>query len=141
MVEQTDEGELVPFVYEVSDFKKGYFIANLDRELSTQLTVISYNDNGSTRSNTIIIPPIGYQKSTLSLIKQGDKITVSGLTAQQLTNGSITCKIINPLYPTVVISPQIDSNGKMDVSNLTSGVYSILVYDKNERIGELKFVH
>lgn len=58
IVEQLDEGDRIPHKYEVSDFKKGYFIATVDKELYSQFSIIAYNKNGNTRSETLIIEPL-----------------------------------------------------------------------------------
>lgn len=57
IVEQYDEGNDMPMRFEVKDFKKGYFIATVDKELYTRFKVIAINDNGQTASDVIEVPP------------------------------------------------------------------------------------
>lgn len=57
IVEQYDEGNDMPMRYNVKDFKKGYFIATVDKELYTRFKVIAINDNGQTASDVIEVPP------------------------------------------------------------------------------------
>ncbi len=40
IVEQLDEGDRIPHKYEVSDFKKGYFIATVHKQLYTLFYII-----------------------------------------------------------------------------------------------------
>ena len=58
IVEQLDEGETYPQKYEVKDFKKGYFTAIVDKEFSSQFTIVAYNDNGNVKSKTLTIEPL-----------------------------------------------------------------------------------
>lgn len=139
-VEQWDEGEDLPFLYDVENFRSGYFIANLDREVSTQLTVRAYNANGQTKSNTITIPPLGNVSRKVSMEKKNDIISVSGLPHQSLANGgieySINC-LSNPLQPTI---RDCLYDNAIDVSLLNNGFYAISIYDKGKQLGSLKFV-
>lgn len=140
IVEQLEDGEVLPFQYEVKDFRKGYFTANLDRECDTQLTVICYNDNGYSRSNTIPIKAIGYSSPrTLSLSNKGDYIVITGLdnfvdesdisyTIQNLTTGLISLQNVSL------------STDQVDISNMPKGIYSIIMYQKSTQISALKFV-
>lgn len=140
-VEQLDEGEELPFQYEVTDFRKGYFIANLDRECSTTLTVICYNDNGYQRSNTIVIPAIGYNNVTqiaaLSFDLQNDAILVkAGDEAVDNCNYSIA--------PLTVAGRQAGrngmANGAIDISTLADGLYVLTAIDEKSGLqGTFKF--
>ncbi|MDE6199978.1 MAG: hypothetical protein K2G06_09080, partial [Muribaculaceae bacterium] len=140
-VEQLDEGEELPFQYEVTDFRKGYFIANLDRECSTTLTVICYNDNGYQRSNTIVIPAIGHNNSAqitaLSFDMQNDAIMVkAGDDAVDNCNYSIA--------PLTVAGQQAlrngTANGAIDISTLADGLYVLTAIDEKTGLqGTFKF--
>lgn len=140
-VEQLDEGEEIPFQYEVTDFRKGYFIANLDRECSTTLTVICYNDNGYQRSNTIVIPAIGYNNVTqiaaLSFDMLNDAIMVkAGDEAVDNCNYSIA--------PLSAAGQQAGrngmANGAIDISTLADGLYVLTAIDEKSGLqGTFKF--
>lgn len=140
-VEQLDEGEELPFQYEVTDFRKGYFIANLDRECSTKLTVICYNDNGYQRSNTIAIPAIGHNNSAqitaLSFDMQNDAIMVkAGDDAVDNCNYTIA--------PLTVAGQQAlrngTANGAIDISTLSDGLYVLTAIDEKTGLqGTFKF--
>lgn len=140
-VEQLDEGEELPFQYEVTDFRKGYFIANLDRECSTTLTVICYNDNGYQRSNTIVIPAIGYNNATriaaLSFDMQNDAIMVkAGDEVVDNCNYSIA-----PLTVAGRLTERNGmANGAIDISTLADGLYVLTAIDEKSGLqGTFKF--
>lgn len=139
IVEQLDEGERLPFQYEVEDFRKGYFIANLDRDLSTQLTVISYNDNGFKRSNTITIMPVGNPTVKIDFNRYADFITVQGLSESQLESGRLSYSIqcLATTIPTVK-NKRLNGN-TIDICNIPDGVYVLTLFDKNNKIGNYKF--
>lgn len=139
-VEQLDEGEELPFQYEAEDFRKGYFIANLDRECSTTLTVICYNDNGFQRSNTIVIPAIGYPTEEVSFTKVGETISIDGLSANELENDNLTYSIRNLTNAPIAVTGQSLDSNKIDVSNLSKGIYVLTIANETEQIGTYKFV-
>ena len=140
IVEQWEEGEPLPFQYEVEDFRSGYFIANLDRELSTQLTVVSYNANGARRSNTITVPAVGYPNKTISLKKVDETIELDGISPRLMSSGQLTCSICSPVNSggSMMIAPLED--GRVDISSLSNGIYVLVLYNGNDKIGDFKFV-
>lgn len=137
IVEQLDEGERVPFRYEAENFRQGYFIANLDRELSTQLTVISYNENGSTKSETITIPAIGYENipQNISFNLADNYIEPIGIDNSRsniyysITNLTINNRTKDGLLP---------QNGKIDILDLQPGFY-VLSLKNGDQISNYKF--
>lgn len=143
IVEQLDEGEELPFQYEVEDFRKGYFTANLDRECDTQLTVICYNDNGYQRSNTITIPAIGYSSSNgnITLQNYGQYVQIKGLSEQFLSSGDWTYAIQNLTANTVVRKTSPLRSNQIDIADLPSGVYALTLTDNSgQRMKSMKFV-
>jgi len=143
VVEQLEEGNDLPFQYEVEDFRKGYFTANLDRECDTQLTVICYNDNGFSRSNTIQIPAIGYSSPyppSLSVLNQGTYIQIYGLNNKLLAELRMSYSIQNIVTGLIIQSAPITSH-QIDISNLPKGVYSITLYKDSVQYGRTqKFI-
>lgn len=136
VVEQLDEGESLPFLYEVKDFRKGYFIANLDRELTTQLTVVCYNENGYKRSNTITIPPMGYSSRQLLFDRISDDIIhISGL---QKIDG-ISYSVQNLVRTDLKLNNKTLVSEDIDISNISNGVYILNVYEYGRTIGTYKF--
>lgn len=139
IVEQLDEGERLPFRYEVKDFRKGYFIANLDRECSTQLTVVSYNNNGSTRSNTIVIPALGYSVSNLSFDLSNNMLSIQGIPEKMIESGCVMYSIgkMSDLYGGKSIA-KLEST-TLDLNELSNGLYVISIYDEQRQLGSFKF--
>lgn len=139
IVEQLDEGETFPYQYEISDFRKGYFIANLDRECATKLTVICYNDNGYQRSNTLTIPALGTSIGNISFIRNDNNIIIEGVSELTLHSNnigySITClSNINKM----VQSGRVSSN-KIEIDNLPNDIYVLSIYDNSGILGSYKF--
>lgn len=58
IVAQKDEDNNLPYYYEISDFKKGYFMATVEKDAYTTFTVTSYNNNGYTSSDTYTVYPL-----------------------------------------------------------------------------------
>lgn len=141
IVEQLDEGEILPFEYEVEDFRKGYFIANLDRECSTDLTVICYNENGHKRSETITIPALGYSNSTtFSFRNLGDNIVLDKLPGNNISDNNLQYSI-RGLYDIYGNEEKgIVTNSKIDISHLSKGIYALSIYMNSKQIGTHKFV-
>lgn len=140
VVEQLDEGERLPFQYEVEDFRKGYFIANLDRELSTQLTVISYNDNGLRRSKTITVPPIGFNTTDIFITKKDDKIEINGLISErELTSGKYSYALNNITNLNNSVQSGIVTEKAIGISDLQNGIYVFSLFRDAEKIKNLKF--
>ena len=141
VVEQLEEGELLPFSYDVEDFKRGYFVATVDKDYSTQFTVISYNENGTTRSNTITVPPVSEMDnaSNIDFDILADKILVN---IDEIRDRRISYRI-DPLLPstTGVATTNLNADGVIDISNLCSGMYVLTVYEDGNRSCSEKFIH
>lgn len=139
VVEQLDEGETLPFRYEIQDFRKGYFIANLDRELKTDLTVTAYNNNGQRRSNTITIPPIGSLNNSISIRYTGYILEFDGLNEKLIESGRFKYSLtrLNELSVQENIKP-ISSN-LIDMSSALPGIYILNLYKDSEKIKTFKF--
>ena len=141
VVEQLEEGELLPFSYDVEDFKRGYFVATVDKDYSTQFTVISYNENGTTRSNTITVPPVSEMDdaSNIDFDILADKILVK---IDEIRGRKISYRI-DPLLPsaTGVATTNLNADGVIDISNLCSGMYVLTVYEDGNRSCSEKFIH
>lgn len=141
IVEQTDEGYPVPFRYVVKDFQKGYFVANLDRELSAKLLVISFNKNGQVRSEAINIPALGYPEITKVSIKAEDnRLSIGGIPKWMKNCGKISYTISSALNPTSIIRGTLSDIGEVNISNLQRGIYVVSVFNNGNMIGSDKFI-
>ena len=79
VVSQLDEGNDMPYQYEVPDFRKGYFTATVDREFTSTFTITAYNKNGSTKSETYVLQPLTPTTSIdLKFNVNNDQIKVFG---------------------------------------------------------------
>lgn len=139
IVEQLDEGETFPYQYEISDFRKGYFIANLDRECSTKLTVICYNDNGYQRSNTLTIPALGTSIGKLSFSIKNDNITIDGIQELTMHSSNISYSITSLSKINKMIQSGRVSSNTIEIDNLPNDYYILSVYDNSGILGSFKF--
>lgn len=139
VVEQLDEGETMPFLYEIEDFRKGYFVANLDRELKTNLTVIAYNDNGQRRSNTITIEPVGSQTNSIAIKYLGNIIQIDGLNEKLLETRRFQYSLTRLNELSVSEDIKIITSNSIDVSSALSGIYVLNLYKDSEKIRTFKF--
>ncbi len=139
IVEQWDEGEALPFQYEATDFRKGYFVANLDRELSTRLTVICYNDNGFQRSNTITIPPVGYSLTNVTFMHDNQAVHIDGISSRSLESGNISCTVQEIATSKTYMNKSKLNDNTVDIGSLPKGMYVLVLYNGNECIGNYKF--
>lgn len=140
MVNQWDEGERYPFSYEVTDFRKGYFLANLDRELETKLSITVYNENGYEQSNQITIAPIGYGLNDVDLMAEDSSIVVKGVPNQVLSKGGLTCLISNVLNPLENAQISVPKDGVIDISQFSNGIYGVSLIYNGEPISNKKIV-
>lgn len=140
IVSQYDDGEDVPFQFFLSDIKSGKFTATVDKEYPTKFIITSYNQNGSTTSETYILDPI--QPITdldLSFIlsngcievksnskRMNDKILIKSYTINSLDNLLQSRTERTQKLPS--INQKTNSN-LINVSELSSGMYILTVND------------
>lgn len=138
IVEQLDEGNDLPIKYEVTDFKKGYFVATVDKELFTEFVVYSYNNNGSTVSETLVVDPLVPYDFSIHL--SGDKIIVNGNTRNdsRLFNYNIYSSSTTTLQHVKkgVVST---TNPVIQTSDLSKGAY-ILDIKSGKKQKSVRFV-
>lgn len=141
VVEQLDYGERVPFAFEVEDFQKGYFIATVDKEFPTKFTVIAYNQNGTTRSNLIEIPPLFPTDIAYSLKHEGNQLQ---LTAARRTIPTkqlhYDIRPLTTIATTATLCGETDSHGMIDISELTTGMYVLSIRDGGNTPHSYKFI-
>ena len=139
MVDQYDGDDTMGFFYDVEDFRKGYFIANLDRELNTRLRIFAYNENGSRISNTISIPPIGWPdlEPEFKYIKDG--VSIEQISSRLIEKGNITYEIRSAINPIDVKQGTLASDRIIDFSDLNDGIYILQIRNREGLIGTSKF--
>ncbi|MDE5985703.1 MAG: T9SS type A sorting domain-containing protein [Prevotella sp.] len=140
-IEQLDEGNELPISYDVPDFKKGYFTATVDKELYTQFVVYSFNKNGYTKSEELVIEPICPVEDFCRIRIDNDLINVSlyeKFTKQKETTFVIYSNSSNSVNE--IKEGSFDaSNYTINISDLNKGYY-ILNIQSGERHKSVKFV-
>ncbi len=143
IVEQLDEGERIPSKFEVSDFKKGYFIATVDKEFYSEFTIVAYNKNGGTRSETIEIAPLEPAKMNFDVNVYGEKIDIKNMRNRESTKTLLSSYEIVPLNDYSIHSllrGNINgNNASIDISSLQPGNYVLNYYDFRGRKESVKF--
>jgi len=140
VVDQLDEGNDMPIKFEVQDFKEGYFMAIVDKELYTQFTIHSYNKNGSTKSDFLTVAPLISAVHLFDIHLGRNKIDMTySLTNDLFKNANYTIysSSFNNVSP---LKKGILENRKstIDISDLNSGNYILIIQtDKGQQ--SLKF--
>lgn len=139
VVEQLDEGEVLPFQYDAEDFRKGYFEANVDKKAPTKFTVIAYNSNGYKRSETIEVPPVRPDRN-LSFMLSGDTIYILGITDDEVESGNFYYKFYKQNYP----SSGLSGRNQLKSTQIYYPYHSfypiiLTIYEGNDIIATYKF--
>lgn len=123
---------------EVKDFKKGYFIANVDKELQTKFVVYSYNNNGSSKSETLIVQPLVSYDFTVDFSNENI-----------LINSNLQKNPVSINYNVYSVSPSSlrkvkhgvlnHHNSTIQISDLSKGSYILDINSGNKR-KSVKFV-
>lgn len=146
VVSQLDEGEELPTVYEVTDFKNGFFIANVDKDCSSKFTITAYNKNGTTKSDVYELTALSNLKPDWSLIVNRDELILSDknhlldkvsdalcdvrMTKVQSRSSSGTNKVVKLTL----------DDDRIDTSSYGNGIYELKIKDKFNRSYSWKFV-
>lgn len=143
VVEQLDEGERVPSKFEVNDFKKGYFVATVDKEFYSEFTIVAYNKNGSTRSETIEIAPLEPASQNFEIQVLNDEIKIKNARKRNLPKTLLASYEILPLNNYVsrsLLKGNIESNEpSINISSLRAGTYVLNYYDARNIKHSVKF--
>lgn len=143
VVEQLDEGERVPSKFEVYDFKKGYFVTTVDKEFYSEFTIVAYNKNGSTRSETIEIAPLEPASQNFEIQVLNDEIKIKNARKRNLPKTLLASYEILPLNNYVsrsLLKGNIESNEpSINISSLRAGTYVLNYYDTRNIKHSVKF--
>ncbi|MCC8039130.1 MAG: hypothetical protein LIP02_13510 [Bacteroidales bacterium] len=145
IAEILDEGETNPRRIDLLDFRKGHFQVTVDREYYSDITVVAYNDNGSTRSATIHVPAESAANSPISPFKAsltGHEITIVPEAIEILDRQSSIEYQILPIMetgPTALVGRLTSTKESINIEDLTPGLYVLLYSDSRGRQGTLKF--
>ncbi len=132
VVEQLDEGRRVPARFDVDDFKKGYFYATVDKTGWTEFSIISYNNNGATRSKTIRIKPAISLRPDPDpdpgIVVTQNEIRIESVCSEasepRTLSGNYAIHQIGAIRSTELQNGTVDFyNPQIDISHLTAGLY------------------
>lgn len=135
VVSQLDEGNELPYQYEVQDFKKGYFIATVDKDFVSTFTITAYNKNGTTVSYPYVLQPLSSSEKThLNFIKEGNIIRIGTSARSILCQDQISSYDIRPLNSVGIgtdacVGRFSMEGNSIDVTSLEKGYYVLIVND------------
>lgn len=138
-VEQWDEYEEVPYIYEVENFREGYFMANLDPECSTTLSLLSVIGRHLCRSNAIFLPASLNQEQDVTFNIEQEQIAISGLSDEEARNRLISFSIASYPSSTVIAEGIVNYNSYVDISQLSPGNYILSIRKEGRILGRTKF--
>lgn len=141
VVSQLDEGNEMPYQYEVEDFQKGYFVATVDKDYSTTFTITAYNKNGSTESYPYVLPPVDPSPIDVEFQYKNNAIKISASKRNAKNTNLISNISISSLTDKYNSIKTISSNNdkEINISSLQKGKYAITVYDINNKKHTFKF--
>lgn len=144
LVEEMVEGDAVPFTYYIDDcIKQGYFIATIDKGLSSSFRLRAINDNGVTISEELIIPASITNTYSLDASVQDNDIQ---LLFRNVRNNLVSDKKVATTFQISNLSnSSINASGfahdnKINIQNLPHGIYGLKVLDKEGKIYNTKLI-
>lgn len=146
VVSQLDEGEELPTVYEVPNFKDGYFIANVDKDCSSKFTITAYNKNGTTKSDVYELPAISTLKPDWNVVVNRDDIFISDKNhlfdnvSDAISDIRITKVQSRSSSGTDVAVKLTLDDDRIDTSSYGNGIYELKIKDKFNGTYSWKFV-
>lgn len=140
VVEQWDEGEIVPLSYDAPEFEEGYILANLDPELCTNIILLSVIDRKIHRSNKIFFPSLLDLGHIISFNYGDEMIAISGINDGRTGNSNVSYTIATPTSATIVAEGKASSNDhSVDISSLPPGDYILSIRKEGRILGRTKF--
>ncbi len=143
VVDQTIDGDFYPETYTVTDIKKGYFIATVDKELSTTFKITAYNSNGQTASEVYTMGPLTLSKATVKPVVTDAAVTFVAVAGQALADGmSVTYEImpVNSSSALTLKGVATSAAPTIDISGLKSGLYVLRFTPAGGETTSVKFV-
>ena len=143
VVEQLDEGAVVPYRFEVSDFKNGYFTTIVDKEYFSEFRIIAYNQNGHTISDTFVLDALEPWDGEMQMTITDNTIKILPIgTRRSIKNISYRISLISKDARSVgnVLQGDLSSDETIDVSNLTPGMYIVECKTESGKKTSRKFI-
>ncbi len=141
-IAQYDEGNFLPLLYSVPNYKDGYFHAVVDREFDTRFVITAYNENGYTASEIYNFHPSPDAfNMTVHFVRRGNNIYVE---SNSRKNSALEIKSaeIRPLMSSMPKNRRnaISLNKNIiDISLVKSGYYVLDITDNKNNHHFYKF--
>lgn len=139
VVAQYDDGDTVPFYYEVPNVKDNYFTAVVDREYETTFVLTAYNGNGNTQSTYVYTPPLPQNGINLQFTRDKDVINISHPSRRQRNESLVSMATITDVMGNRASIYMPFENGKIDISSLPKGNHILNVTDVRGFAHSFKF--
>ena len=142
-VAQLDEWDYAPVVYEVTDFSKGYFVATVDKEFSSEFHITAYKGNKYTVSDSFVLQPLDPPTTNQLQVSVSDNRLVFSWKNDRLRRPAQSAhyyeiyEISHTLRNKVAEGTVVD--GVVDISTLKSGFYVLRVSDDTGNKSNIKF--
>ncbi len=139
-VEQLEEGDFLPSITMLPNTKSGRFLATVDKEYSSQFTIVSYNNNGSKRSNVLTVEPL--EPANLNINVNNNRISVTyGHKNKQIENCTYS---VNHVSHSLLKSSKGLSgkcvNGEIPSNVLKDGINIVKVVHPNGKSASVKII-
>lgn len=138
VVEKLIEGRRLPVKTAIADFKKGYYETTVKNSDKVTYTLVGYNSNGSSRSNSVAIEALTAAESqSISFRLTGNSIE---LASDEVVDYDLPYTIVplGAVCPRTVSGTAHDAT-PIDISALPGGMYVLNVYDSAGQRHEFKF--
>ena len=141
VVSQWDDGDEVPYMYDVDDLRDGYFTATVDKDYPTTFQITAYNKNGRTVSDKYELKALGGRLPSNPFVIVDGKIQFN---APSRNGNSESSSIVSADIRRIdnagnsTIRPSVDGN-TISLSGLTHGAYMLSVTDTQGKQYSFKF--
>lgn len=146
VVSQQDGEDGLPYYYDIPDYKLGYFIATVDKEVTTTFVITAYNKNGTTHSDKLVITPDISNTMQLLFNLTNNYIKIDSNKDIPISNvikdfniENITINANSSMVNSDIKADTQLANDKINISNLKSGLYVLKVTDIDGNSYDFKF--
>lgn len=139
-VEQLEEGDIFPSLTLLQNPKEGRFTATVDKEYTSEFTIVSYNANGHKRSNTLTVEAL--EPAELNVNVESGRILVTyGHKNKQVENCSYTiCQTSSSMAKTAGMTSGKCLNGEIPTGAISDGMNIVKVVHPNGKTKSVKIV-
>lgn len=139
-VEQLEEGDIFPSLTLLQNPKEGRFTATVDKEYTSEFTIVSYNANGHKRSNTLTVEAL--EPAELNINVESGRILVTyGHKNKLVEDCSYTvCPASPSMAKTAAMTSGKCLNGEIPTGAMGDGMNIIKVVHPNGKTKSIKIV-